>query len=314
MLRHWTLAFVLCLAAGSARAEAEAPNVAAPQAKPAKKKLGRVPFRVVKLLPETSQALVYDQDRRAHVLVAEGDTVGGFSVVEIDDDHLVVSREGREVVLVADPRAPQPVAGTVPEVVDPYGVMPTPTPTLDPYAAGGAAPKSGMAPIDPYAEPKPRVVLAPASQRESLRGAGVVDPYAAPRSTDPVIVSAPDKAKPIEATPAPGSPSAPEAIRADVLTLKRTELESALADFTRLGKDIGFTKLPRGVKLGTVASTSYFWKLGLRSGDIVTAIDGKPLRTLDDAASAYVRLGSAQKLAVEVERGNARGTLRFALK
>jgi hypothetical protein len=46
----------------------------------------------------------------------------------------------------------------------------------------------------------------------------------------------------------------------------------------------------------------------------VTSIDGKPLRTLDDAASAYARLGSAQKLAVEVERGNARGTLRFALK
>lgn len=301
MLRRLTLALSLCLAAGSARAEAEAPNVAAPQAKPAKKKLGRVPFRVVKLLPETSQALVYDQDRRAHVLVAEGDTVGGFSIVEIDDEHLVVSREGREVVLVTDPRAPQPAVGTVPDV------------TLDPYAAA-APPTSGMTPIDPYAEPKPREVLAPASQRESLRGAGVVDPYALPRSGEPVVVSAPEKASPLKATPAPGSPLAPEPIRADILTVKRSELESALADFARLGKDIGFTKLPRGVKLGTVASTSYFWKLGLRGGDVVTAIDGKPLRTLDDAASAYVRLGSAQKLAVEVERGNARGTLRFALK
>src|SRR5688572_19436072 len=94
MLRRSTLVLALCLAAGSARAEAEAPNVPAPQVKPAKKKLGRVPFRVVKLLPETSQALVYDQDRRAHVLVTEGDTLSGFSVVEVDDDHMVIAREG----------------------------------------------------------------------------------------------------------------------------------------------------------------------------------------------------------------------------
>ena len=96
--------------------------------------------------------------------------------------------------------------------------------------------------------------------------------------------------------------------------MKRAELEAALSDFARLGKDIGFTRLPRGVKLGKVTTGSYFWKLGLRDGDIVSAIDGKPLRTLDDAAAAYARLGSAQKLAVDVERGTARGTLRFVLK
>jgi general secretion pathway protein C len=141
-----------------------------------------------------------------------------------------------------------------------------------------------------------------------------VDPYAPPRSNEPMTVEAPAKAEPLKPVYAPGSPSAPEVIRADVLNVKRSELESALSDFARLSKDVGFTKLPRGVQLGTVASTSYLWKLGLRSGDIVTALDGKPLRTLDDAAAAYARLGSAQKLAVDVERGNARGTLRFTLK
>lgn len=305
MLRRLALGLLLvqalCVAAASARAEAEAPK----PAQGPKKKLGRVPFRVVKLLPETGQALVYDHDRRAHVLVTEGDTVGGFAVVEVDEDHLVVSREGRELVLVADPRAPQPTSPVSP-----------PTPPIDPYApvTGPAAPTSGLRPIDPYAPPTPREVLAPAGQRESLRGAAVVDPYAPPRSSEPMTVIAPEKAAPLKATPAPGSPSAPEAIRGDVMAVKRTELESAVADFSRLGKDIGFTKLPRGVKLGTIATTSYFWKLGLRGGDIVTAIDGKPLRTLDDAAAAYVKLGSAQKLAVDVERGNARGTLRFTLK
>jgi type II secretory pathway component PulC len=128
------------------------------------------------------------------------------------------------------------------------------------------------------------------------------------------VVSAPREAAPLKATPAPGSPGAPEAIRGETLPVKRAELEAALSDFSRLGKDIGFVKLARGIKLGKVASGTYFFKLGLRDGDIVIAIDGKPLRTLDDAATAYARLGSARGLTVDVERGSARGTLRFALK
>lgn len=349
MLRRTSFALALCLAVGSARASAEAPNPAPGLAKPAKKRVGRVPFRVVKLLPETGQALVYDQDRRAHVLVAEGDQLGAFAIVEVDEDTLVVARDGRELVLVVDPRAPRMAADAAPLTVDPYGGLDVHGATAIGVPAGGAvvdpygppiigdpgAPHIARRPIgmglglggdtaggtiDPYGPPPDRgpgrEVLAPPSQRASLQGAAVVDPYDAlgARPVEPRVVSAPAAATPIKATPAPGSPSAPEALRTDVMTVQRRELEAALSDFARLGKDIGFTALPRGVRLGKVASGSYFWKLGLRDGDIVTAIDGKPLRTLDDAAAAYVRLGAATKLAVDVERAGARGTLRFALK
>ncbi len=302
MRSRLTLAFVLCLAAGTAAgtalASAEAPNQPTPQAKRSKHRVGPLPFRVVKLLPETSQALVYDQARRAHVLVSEGDIVGGFAVIEVDEEHLIVSRDGRELVLVADPRAPQPAPGAV----------------VDPYPRDAA--RTGPSLIDPYAPEPVREVLAPASQRESMRGAAVVDPYAPATSGEPKVVTAPAAAAPLQPTPAPGSAAAAavEVIRGDTLPLKRGELEAALADFTRLGKEIGFVRVGRGVKLGKVAIGSYFWKLGLRDGDVVTAIDGKPLRTLDDAAAAYARLGSARQLAVEVDRGPARGTLRFALK
>lgn len=79
MLRASTIALALALLGGTTAASGEDPNVQVSQAKPAKKRLGRVPFRVVKLLPETRQALVYDQDRRAHVLVSEGDQLGAFT-------------------------------------------------------------------------------------------------------------------------------------------------------------------------------------------------------------------------------------------
>lgn len=312
VMRRWSLVLLLVpalgLAASPARATAEAPPPA-PRTKVAKKRLGSLPLRVVKLLPETGQALVYDQSRRAHVLVQEGDLVAGYAVVEVGDEHVVVARDGRELVLVADPRAPQLAPGAEAAVLDPYG-------DAAPAAPAGKA-TAGLQPIDPYARPDEgpvREVLAPAAQRESLRGVAVVDPYAPQVPPEPRVVTAPPTASPLRATPAPGSPTAPEAIRAEVLTVKRAELEAALSDFTRLGKDIGFVRLPRGVRLGTVAPSSYFWRLGLRGGDVVTAIDGKPLRTLDDAAAAYVRLGAARQLAVEVERAGARGTLRFALQ
>lgn len=315
MLRRSSIALALCLAVGTAGASAEAPNPAVSQAKPAKKRVGRVPFRVVKLLPETGQALVYDQDRRAHVLVSEGDRLGNFDIVEVDEDSLVVARDGRELVLVTDPKAPRLAPDEAPVMLDPYGAG-----VVDPYASASARPAAAPskaavgAPIDPYAGEVPTEVLAPPDQRASLQGVIVVDPYAPATPAEPKVVQAPTAATPIKPTPAPGGPTAVEALRGDIQTVKRTELEAALSDFARLGKDIGFTRLPRGVRLGKVTTGSYFWKLGLRDGDVVSAIDGKPLRTLDDAAAAYARLGSAQKLAVDVERGNARGTLRFVLK
>ena len=69
-----------------------------------------------------------------------------------------------------------------------------------------------------------------------------------------------------------------------------------------------------GVRLTTIRAGSYYHTLGLRSGDLVTAIDGAPLRTLDDAAGAYARLGAAKKLTIAIDRAGVRGTLRFALK
>jgi type II secretory pathway component PulC len=116
------------------------------------------------------------------------------------------------------------------------------------------------------------------------------------------------------APPAPAPAPAVEVVRVETQTIKRGELSAALADFDRLSKTIGFTRTPTGVRLGKVDAGTYFYGLGLRTGDVVTAIDGAPLRGLDDAAGAYARLGSAKKLALDVERAGARGTLRFALK
>lgn len=361
MTRSWIAAALLAVVAGAGTAAAEGSG--SEPAPPVAARPARIPYRVVKLMPESSQALVYDRSTRAHLVVAIGDDLGDFQVIDVDDEELVLWRDGREVVLVVDPSAPSapavlahrpptvvsvapsaPPAALAPEKVAPDQVL------IDPYAAslapaGPTAPAAAAAgPLDPYAElapvtavsaaptapatvvsaaapapaivpavvdpNAPHVVLAPPDQRASLQAAEVLDPYAEPK-----VVAAPAGAEPIKGVPAPTSEAARAGeIRADVMTIQRAQLQDAVTSFDKLAKDHGFEKTGRGVRVRQVAPDSYAYGLGLRAGDIITAIDGAPLRGLDDAASAYVRLDTATSLRLDIERAGARGTLRFALR
>lgn len=289
-----------------------------------RQRVGKVTLRVTQVFPETHQALVYDKATNKHVVVTEGEQLGKYEIVEVGDDELIVRVSGRELVLPAEqPAAPAPPAKPAdPGPLDPYATT-TPAPT--------AAPSSGPRPLDPYAgiAPTPaeiRVVVAPEAQRAG-GSAAPLDPYApvaTPATPTPTPTPTPTKpdakppvvAKPDATPPAPPPPATPavEAIRLESMTLKRGELASALGDFDSLHKAIGFVRTGTGVRLTTIAPGSYFHGMGLRSGDVVTAINNAPLRTLDDAAAAYARLGSAKKLDLAVVRAGERGTLHFALK
>ncbi|HVV84322.1 MAG TPA: PDZ domain-containing protein [Kofleriaceae bacterium] len=189
---------------------------------------------------------------------------------------------------------------------------PTPAPAAVVSATAASIPAGAtVVPAPAAAAPgDPHAVLAPPDQRASLQAEAVLDPYAQPK-----VVVAPAGAEPVKGVPAPGADAADSgAIRAAVMPLQRAQLQAQLASFEKLAKDYGFERTPRGVKLVRVAPDSFAYGLGLRSGDVVSAIDGAPLRGLDDAASAYVQLDSASQLRLDVERGTARGTLRFALQ
>ncbi len=285
-----------------------------------RQRVGKVTLRVTQVFPETHQALVYDKATNKHVVVTEGEQLGKYEIVEVGDDELIVRVSGRELVLPAEqPAAPAaPAKPADPGLLDPYATS-TPAPP--------AAPPSGPGPLDPYAgiAPTPaeiRVVVAPAAQRAG-GSAAPLDPYApiatpatpAPAKPDakPPVVAKPDATPPAPPPPPPAAPAV-EAIRLESMTLKRRELASALGDFDSLHKAIGFVRTGTGVRLTTIAPGSYFHGMGLRSGDVVTAINNAPLRTLDDAAAAYARLGSAKKLDLAVVRAGERGTLHFALK
>jgi S1-C subfamily serine protease len=99
-----------------------------------------------------------------------------------------------------------------------------------------------------------------------------------------------------------------------VATISRKEFNAALADFGALSTSIDASFTAQGLAVAKVAPGSVFAKAGLQAGDTITAVDGKPLRTLDDAANLYARAGSIKNASVTVSRDGKSQTLRVAIQ
>src|SRR4051812_32092885 len=88
-----------------------------PPAAPAANHVGwtRVPFRVVRVMPETRQALLFDRIRNTHVLAEVGGTLDGYTIEDIDDETVSLRRDNQQVVLAAPPHG-SPRARELPPV------------------------------------------------------------------------------------------------------------------------------------------------------------------------------------------------------
>jgi hypothetical protein len=152
-----SLASVLVLGSAAFAEEATPPpapaTAPAPAATPAAKKL---PLRVVRVLQDTQQALMFDKAKGTHVLVEVGKQIDGFTVTDIDEDSVTLTAEGGQQIVLAGPDpswrgngrhgAQKPAAKTVAKAAS--------AAPEDPYAA--------EAPMDPYGDDGVRTAEAPA--------------------------------------------------------------------------------------------------------------------------------------------------------
>jgi type II secretory pathway component PulC len=106
----------------------------------------------------------------------------------------------------------------------------------------------------------------------------------------------------------------PAAPTAGTATLSRGEVKVALGDFGRLMSAIRGEFTPVGVKIDGVVDRSVFAKAGLKKGDIVTAVDGKPILSIDDAADLYSHASTARNLTVSVMRDGKPATLKVTIQ
>src|SRR5882724_9400078 len=64
----------------------------------------KVPLRVVRIMAQSHQALLFDRSRATHVLAEVGSKIDGYTVEAIDDDDVTLRLEGKQIVLAAPPR------------------------------------------------------------------------------------------------------------------------------------------------------------------------------------------------------------------
>jgi hypothetical protein len=314
----------------------------------------KVPLRVVKMLPETHQVLLFDRSRGTHVLAETGQDVGGYLVEEIDDDEVtLVTQNGAEVILQApetswrkhdrkkadadsasagspaasvvagSPASPvvagSPAAASSPGFASPSAASAAgaPAATASPGAAG---------PVDPYADaPTGTTAAAPIIAGDGgVRVASATPAPGAP-AVDPGIQAFADAvgASPAAAPAAPAPRAAGSDTKVDVaspgataapLTVSRHDVDAALADFGATAVTFDATFAADGLHFDHIAKGTILAKLGLQAGDVLTAVDNQPLHSLDDAASLYARAGTAKAAKLHVVRAGAPVTVTVAIR
>ena len=306
---------VILTLSGSALAVADAPTKPTTPTRAALP--AKTPLRVLRILPNTQQAVLFDKATKTHVVVEVGTHVGAYTVIEIDDDTVTLGAKGTQLVLAAPaPAAPAPTPTPAPAPAAPPTPAPapaTPTPTPAPVPAPIApAPVATHTPIGPTKPVEP-----PKSHPEPTIG----DPYAddvvdgGDSATAPIDPYAEDLGKetPTVAPVAPPPPAQPTPTSPEV-TIARAELDAALDDFGALAIAIRGEFTSAGLRIDHVAERSLFARAGLRVGDLVASVDGKPLRTLDDAADLYARASAARTIAVQIVRGGKVVAVKLAIR
>ena len=114
-------------------------------------------------------------------------------------------------------------------------------------------------------------------------------------------------------------PTAPTAPRPQTIRLRPAMLQSMLGQTEDPLKDL--TLQPHqseagadGVALTGIQPRSVFRRLGLRDGDVITSIDGEPVRSAEQLSVIFERLTSGTGLSLELNRRGRPTTLNFQVE
>jgi hypothetical protein len=126
---------------------------------------------------------------------------------------------------------------------------------------------------------------------------------AAPPAAPPAKVGEPEdpyaEAKPAEKPKA----KPPEDELVPTRKLTRGELTREISDFEKLDAAVDFLPAPGGgFELTRVDKASWLHRIGLRETDVVRAVSGQRVTSVDDAARVYATLRSAKAFTIEVDR------------
>jgi S1-C subfamily serine protease len=98
------------------------------------------------------------------------------------------------------------------------------------------------------------------------------------------------------------------------IVVPRAFLDRGLSDFAALDEQVTLTQLPQGgFRIAALRQGSFLERMGLRAGDIILRVDGRPLNGVDDASAAYAWVRVTDRFTVEVVRAGRPLTLRYVV-
>jgi general secretion pathway protein C len=124
---------------------------------------------------------------------------------------------------------------------------------------------------------------------------------------------------PSSPAPSGSQPSAQIDDRQQVISIKRSQIDDALKDINNLMKQVriipNFNQgKPDGLMISGIPQDSFFSQIGLRSGDILSGVDGKAIESVDDALKLYTGMKSASRLKVQLKRGGKEEVIDYAIE
>lgn len=120
-------------------------------------------------------------------------------------------------------------------------------------------------------------------------------------------------------TPSASLPSTQVDDRQQVINVKRSQIDDAIKDINQLMKQVriipNFSQgKPDGLMISGIPQDSFFSQIGLRSGDILSGVDGKAIESVDDALKLYTGMKSASRLKIQLKRGGREEVIDYAIE
>ena len=100
----------------------------------------------------------------------------------------------------------------------------------------------------------------------------------------------------------------------EATVIPRLDLDRELGDFGSLSRQAMVTPSQTGgFQLVAVRPGSFVSRVGLRVGDVIVRVDGRPINKLEDAAAAYAWLRVTDRFTVDVLRSGQPMRLHYII-
>lgn len=115
---------------------------------------------------------------------------------------------------------------------------------------------------------------------------------------------------------------APEAadisVSEEPVSISGQQMDEAMQDVSSLMRQVRIRPYfedgqPGGLMLSGIRSESVFSEMGLESGDIIKSINGRQIRSVEDAMTFYENIQSSGEVELEIERSGSRQILSFQI-